>query len=86
MKFVDELFQMYRHHLTGDEEDTYAIVLGVLEDFERNDLEALIEQLSDEECFEMVTSYIFELFRRKVAEEGIGQVGMMKDGKGTLLH
>ncbi|TLS38476.1 DUF6154 family protein [Pseudalkalibacillus caeni] len=86
MKLVEELYAMYRNHLTGDEEDLYEVVMGALDEHERTDLEKTTQQLSDEQYAEMVKYYILELLRRKIAEEGIGNINMKTNARGDLLH
>jgi hypothetical protein len=71
MKFVDDLFKLYRNHLTGDDEDAIEIVLSLFADHKREDLEVFISDLSDEELFQMVSIYVIEMIKRKMTEEGL---------------
>ncbi|MCL7748395.1 MULTISPECIES: DUF6154 family protein [Halalkalibacter] len=73
MKFVDELYELYKNHLTGDEEDALIIINGILHDFNDRDIKKLVDDMPDQERFEMLALYLYEKFRIKVAEEGIGQ-------------
>ncbi|KHF40005.1 DUF6154 family protein [Halalkalibacter okhensis] len=79
MKFVDELFELYKNHLTGDEEDALIIINGILHDFNDRDIKHLVDTMPDQERFEMLALYLYEKFRIKVAEEGIGQTGNADD-------
>ncbi|MCD8501812.1 MAG: DUF6154 family protein [Bacillaceae bacterium] len=38
MKRIDEMFDMYKNHLTGDEEDLLIIIYGMLENYTVVDL------------------------------------------------
>lgn len=69
MKFIDEMYEMYKAHLTGDEEDSYVIVTSLLSNSTRGELKKLTDGFSDREYTEMVTFYMLELFQRKVAQE-----------------
>lgn len=72
MKLADELYQLYKDQLTGDEEDAMIIVSGILEDMQRADYLELIGQLSEEELFEMFGNYAVYKLRLKMLEEGLG--------------
>jgi hypothetical protein len=71
MKFIDDLYHLYRNHLTGDEEDAVAIVLDVLHEQEREDLIKFIKDMDEDEIFSMVGIYLIELMKRKMADEGV---------------
>ena len=49
MNFIDELYQLYRNKLTGDDEDIDVLTLAVLEQLDRNDVLQLISELEDRE-------------------------------------
>jgi hypothetical protein len=67
MRFVDELYELYRGHFNGDEEDIVAIVVGILEEQTRMDLYRIIDGMDDEELFQMLATYMIEVMKRKVA-------------------
>ncbi|UFJ39710.1 DUF6154 family protein [Brevibacillus humidisoli] len=67
MRFVDQLYEMYKGHFNGDEEDIVAIVVGILEEQSRKDLYRLIDEMDDEELFHMIAMYMIEVMKRKVA-------------------
>lgn len=69
MRFVDELYEMYRGHFNGDEEDIVAIVVGILEEQTQADLFRIIQGMDDEELFHMLATYLIEVMKRKVAME-----------------
>lgn len=73
MEFVDQIYQLYREYMTGDEEDIIEIVLGVLEEQERHHILKLIEQMTDEELHHMMSLYLIEMLKRKLAEEGLNE-------------
>jgi ribosomal 50S subunit-associated protein YjgA (DUF615 family) len=72
MKFLDEVYDYYKNLLTGDEEDTVAIIIGLLEEHSREDLMTLIEQMSDDEMYHMVVLYLVEMLRRRMVSDGVG--------------
>ncbi|ARK30605.1 DUF6154 family protein [Halalkalibacter krulwichiae] len=74
MKFINNLYQLYKDQLTGDEEDALIIINGILQNFSDEDIHKLISDMSNREQFEMFSLYLYEKFRIKVAEEGLGQI------------
>ncbi|MEH7224182.1 DUF6154 family protein [Bacillus sp. JJ1566] len=77
MKIIDEIYDMYRNKLTGDEEDADIIAFSVLEQFEREDLIDLLSDLPDQELRNLVGFYMIENLKAKMARDGIGQSKMM---------
>ncbi|MET3292619.1 DUF6154 family protein [Brevibacillus fluminis] len=69
MRFVDQLYEMYRGHFNGAEEDIIAIVVGTLQEQSADDLYQLIDEMEEEEVFHMVANYFIEVLKRKVAME-----------------
>ncbi len=72
MRFIDEVYALYRDQLTGDEEDTIAIVLGLLEEQNRKELIQLINEMSEDELLHMMTIYLVEMLRLKMDKDGVG--------------
>ncbi|WP_088105379.1 DUF6154 family protein [Halalkalibacter urbisdiaboli] len=85
MKFVDDLYALYKNHLTGNEEDAFIIIEGILQDFSSNDINKMITDMSDRERNEMFSLFLYEKFRLKVAEEGVGQT-KNKDDQGDIKY
>lgn len=71
MKFVDDLFKLYKAHLTNTDEAAIDVVLTLFADHTREDLMRFIEELSDEEMFQMVSFYVIEMVKRKMSKEGL---------------
>ncbi|WNC14000.1 DUF6154 family protein [Brevibacillus brevis] len=69
MRFIDELYELYKGHFNGAEEDITAIVVGILEEHSREDLLDLIDEMDGEELFHMLATYMIEVMKRKVAME-----------------
>ncbi|WP_017756191.1 DUF6154 family protein [Calidifontibacillus oryziterrae] len=86
MKLIDDLYKMYSHILTGDEEDADIIVFSVLESLNRKDILKLIEEMSEQELFSMVGVYMIEKFKSKMAQDGIGQTQMLSEDEIKNLH
>jgi len=78
VRFIDELYQLYRGHFNGDEEDIVAIVVGVLAEQSRDDMYTIFDGMDDEELFHMLATYMIEVMKRKVA--------MDEERPGTLVH
>ncbi|MGN7469426.1 DUF6154 family protein [Brevibacillus sp. SAFN-007a] len=69
MRFIDEVYELYKGHFNGDEEDITAVVVGVLHEQTREDLLGLVEGMDEEELFHMLATYMIEVMKRKVAME-----------------
>ncbi|MBY0122852.1 DUF6154 family protein [Bacillus sp. S/N-304-OC-R1] len=69
MKIVDELYELYRHKLTGDEEDIDMLTFAFLEEMSREDLLKLIQDLNNQELYDLMGLYIIESLKGKFASE-----------------
>ncbi|GEB32644.1 MULTISPECIES: DUF6154 family protein [Brevibacillus] len=69
MRFIDEVYELYKGHFNGDEEDITAVVVGVLHEQDRDALLGLAEEMDEEELFHMMATYMIEVMKRKVAME-----------------
>ncbi|MFF0828992.1 DUF6154 family protein [Brevibacillus sp. NPDC003359] len=69
MRFIDEVYELYKGHFNGDEEDITAVVVGILAEQSRDDLLDLVEEMDEEELFHMLATYMIEVMKRKVAME-----------------
>ncbi|ERI07742.1 DUF6154 family protein [Aneurinibacillus aneurinilyticus] len=74
MKLVNDIYNMYRDKLTGDEEDVTAIVMGLLHGQSKEELMQWIQEMQDTEIYQMLGLYLMEMLRVKMAEEGVGSV------------
>lgn len=74
MKLVDELFDLYRNKLTGDEEDIDMLTFAFLEEMSREDLLKMIQDMDDQELYDLVGLYLIENLKGKFAREEYGQV------------
>ena len=72
MDLIDKLYELYKNELTGNEEDAFIIIEGILEDLSDDDIQQLITDLSARDRYEMMALYLYEQLRLKIAEEGIG--------------
>jgi hypothetical protein len=86
MKIIDELYEMYREKLTGDEEDVDILTFSLLEELDRKDLLELIEELSDQELYNLVGFYMIENLKGKMAREGVGQSKMLTIDQLRNIH
>jgi hypothetical protein len=72
MKFIDQLYELYKNQLTGDEEDVLLVVSGILSELNRDELLALMNDMTYEEIYQMIGSYMVEKLRVKLIENGAG--------------
>ncbi|MFS0864450.1 DUF6154 family protein [Fredinandcohnia sp. 179-A 10B2 NHS] len=86
MKIIDEIYEMYRDKLTGDEEDADIIAFSVLEQFDREDLLSLLNDLSDQELNNLVGFYMIENLKAKMARDGIGHAKMLTIEQLKTIH
>lgn len=70
MRFVDDIFSLYREQLGEDEENAVSVVLNILEDQSRQDMMTLIGEMEDEEVIQMVGVYLVEMLKMKMVQEG----------------
>ena len=75
MDLIDKLYELYKNELTGNEEDAFIIIEGILEDLSDDDIQQLITDLSARDRYEMMALFLYEQLRLKIAEEGIGTNG-----------
>lgn len=71
MNFIDELYQLYRDKLTGDDEDIDVLTLAVLEQLNRNDVLQLISELEDRELYNLMGLYLADSLRKRFANDTI---------------
>ena len=83
LRLVNQLYQMYEHHFTGNEEDAWIIVSGIFEGYSRNNFLQQINELTDNQVEEMFMFYVYHKLKEKMEEEGIGYVHNEDD---QLLH
>lgn len=69
MKIVDELYELYRHKLTGDEEDIDMLTFAFLEEMSREDLLNIIHELNNQELYDLMGLYLIESLKGKFASE-----------------
>ncbi|WP_158737143.1 DUF6154 family protein [Alteribacillus sp. YIM 98480] len=86
MEFVDDLYDLYKNKLTGDEEDALIIIEGIIQTFSRKDVNQLIDNLSEKERYDMLALFLYEKFRQKMAEEGIGQTKNRDEENAKYYH
>ncbi|SFE82092.1 DUF6154 family protein [Alteribacillus iranensis] len=86
MEFIDNLYELYKNKLTGDEEDALVVIEGILESFSNKDIEKLFSELSEKERYEMMALFLYEQFRLKLAQEGVGQTRTRNDEKLKYYH
>lgn len=86
MSFVDEIYEMYRNHLTGDEEDAVALVLNLLQEHKKSDILKKVQEMDDYEIFQMFAMYLIEMLKAKMAQEGVGDSNFKSQLSNTRLH
>ncbi|MCA1032473.1 DUF6154 family protein [Bacillus timonensis] len=86
MKLIDEIFELYKDKLTGDEEDADIIAFSILEQLDREDVMDLLKELKDQELYDLVGFYMIERLKAKMAREGLGQSDMFSIDHLRNLH
>ncbi|AMA71957.1 MULTISPECIES: DUF6154 family protein [Aneurinibacillus] len=74
MKLVDNIYNLYRDKLVGEEEDVPAIVMSLLHGQSKEELLQWIQEMQETEIYQMLGLYLMEMLRMKMAEEGVGDV------------
>lgn len=73
MKLIDELYEFYRDKLTGDDEDIDILTFAILEEFSKEDILALINDMDEQELYDLIGLYLIETLRGKFAQQGLGE-------------
>lgn len=73
MKLVDEIYEFYRHKLTGDEEDIDMLAFAFLEEMSYDDLISVIKELDKQELYDLMGLYLIEALKVKFAQDDYGQ-------------
>ncbi|PLR84440.1 hypothetical protein CVD25_02075 [Bacillus canaveralius] len=73
MKLVDELYELYRNKLTGDEEDIDMLAFAFLEEMSYDDLLSLIKEMDKQELYDLMGIYLIESLKGKFAQEEFDQ-------------
>lgn len=68
MRLIDELFEMYRDKIAGDEEDLDMITFAVLENYSRDELIDIIKEMNDHELHYFIRLYLLETLKGKFAQ------------------
>lgn len=71
MKFIDDVFRLYREQLTESPDGPLEVVLQLFSDHTRRDLDQFVAALSDDEMFQMVSLFVVEKLRKKLSDEGL---------------
>lgn len=72
MKLIDDLYNLYRNKLTGDEEDIDMLAFAVLEQLDRKEILDLLHEMGDQELNNLLGIYIIESLKGKFAQESLG--------------
>ncbi|MBO0999960.1 hypothetical protein IOC57_19725 [Bacillus sp. SD075] len=71
MKLIEELYNMYRDKMTGDEEDIDMLTFAVLEQLDRKEIFELLQEMDDQELTNLMGLYIIETLKGKFAQNGM---------------
>jgi len=86
VSFVDEIYEMYRNHLTGDEEDAVALVLNLLQEHKKGDIMKKIQEMDEYEVFQMFAMYLIEMLKAKMAQDGVGDDNFKSNLTNSRYH
>lgn len=68
MKLIDELFELYRDKLSGEEEDLDMITFAVLEGYNHDDLLEIVKDMNEYELQYFIRLYMLETLKGKFAQ------------------
>lgn len=71
MKFVDELFELYRGRLQGTEDDLDMITLTVLGEMSETDIMSVIGEMPKDELAWLFRVYLYEGLKEKFNQDQI---------------
>ncbi|MFD0051156.1 DUF6154 family protein [Actinomycetes bacterium NPDC127524] len=74
MKLIEDLYNLYRNKLTGDEEDIDMLAFAVLEQLDRGEILGLLQDMDDQELNNLMGLYIIESLKGKFAQESLDDV------------
>lgn len=70
MSFVNEVYNMYRDQMNDDEDDAVTIVLNLLEDQSKENIQSLIDEMTEDEIMQMMGVYLVEMLKMKMVQDG----------------
>lgn len=73
LKLIDELYELYRNKLTGDEEDIDMLAFAFLEEMSREDLLNILHEMDHQELNNLMGLYLIENLKGKFASEDFRQ-------------
>ncbi|WP_110927327.1 DUF6154 family protein [Bacillus massiliglaciei] len=73
MKLIEDLYNMYRNKMTGDEEDIDMLTFAVLEQLDRKEILELLHEMDDQELTNLMGLYIIESLKGKFAQSGMDE-------------
>ncbi|MFE4143404.1 DUF6154 family protein [Peribacillus simplex] len=71
LKLIEELYNMYRDKMTGDEEDIDMLTFAVLEQLDRKEIFELLQEMDDQELTNLMGLYIIETLKGKFAQNSM---------------
>jgi hypothetical protein len=69
LKTIEEIYQLYKDQLTGDEDDAVIIISSLLSELTREELYMFIEELSRDELYDMLGSYMIKKLWMRIAKD-----------------
>ncbi|WP_409302299.1 DUF6154 family protein [Peribacillus sp. SCS-155] len=69
VKLIEDLYNLYRNKLTGDEEDIDMLAFAVLEQLDRKEIMNLLDDMDDQELNNLLGLYIIESLKGKFAQD-----------------
>lgn len=86
MGFVDEIYEMYRNHLKGTEDDAITLVLNLLQDHKREEILSKISEMEDYEIYQMFSIYLIEALKVKIAGQDIQAIKSKQNSSDSTFH
>ncbi|WCK53939.1 DUF6154 family protein [Aneurinibacillus sp. Ricciae_BoGa-3] len=71
MKLIEDIFNLYRDRFTGNDDDVMTVVMGILQEQNKEAMIDWISDMQESEIYQMLGLYLMEMLRIKLLEEGI---------------
>jgi hypothetical protein len=69
LKTIEEIYQLYKDQLTGDEDDAVIIISSLLSELTREELYMFIDELSRDELYDMLGTYMIKKLWMRIAKD-----------------
>ena len=86
MTFIDELYEAYKHQLSGQAIDAELLAASVLDELNREDVLDLLRELKDEELFGLFGLYLIDSLKQKMRKDKLSQQPFYDEYTPKTIH